>query len=201
MRQVGSNFWDNVDRSGGPDACWPWKGARFGGAYQPKGSRSRQRRQPYGKFTYVKEDGVSVTVAAHRYAWEEENGPVPPGKILRHVACRNPPCVNPRHVAPGTHQDNSNDAVRDGTPRFGLGHPRAKLSIAKITCAATQRAAGRLLKDVALELGVHREVLSRALRGKSWRRAREQSELIRRIASRMTGKPSGVVTRLADFGV
>lgn len=71
-------FWAKVDRSGGPSACWPWLAARTA--------------RGYGRF---KIDGK--TVRAHRYAYEQTTGAIPPGWEIDHT-CANPPCVNPVHL-------------------------------------------------------------------------------------------------------
>lgn len=50
--------------------------------------------------------------AAHRVAWELENGPIPPGMHVLHK-CDVPCCVNARdHLWLGTHQDNVADMAR-----------------------------------------------------------------------------------------
>ena len=36
-------------------------------------------------------------IRAHRYAWEEVNGPIPSGKVIDHV-CHNRACVNVEHL-------------------------------------------------------------------------------------------------------
>jgi len=45
---------------------------------------------------------------AHRVSWELENGPIPPGYLVRH-RCHNRRCINPDHLQIGTSQDNVND--------------------------------------------------------------------------------------------
>lgn len=85
-------FWPKVDRSGGPDACWPWLAATT----------------DFGHGVFARQRGSSGTRVAHRVAWELVNGPIPAGMVLRH-RCHNPRCVNPAHLLPGTQGDNARD--------------------------------------------------------------------------------------------
>lgn len=106
-------FWAKVDKSAGPDACWLWIGARNSASYGLIWVGDRM-------------------VRAHRVAWELTNGPIPPDKpVVRHVVCRNPECCNPAHLEPGTHADNMDDMVMDGTSPRGEQNGRAKLTAAK----------------------------------------------------------------------
>lgn len=83
-------FWPRVDKSGGPDACWPWNGPRS---------------RDYGHVA-VRVDGRWTTTGAHRIAYELLVGPIPAGLFLDHL-CRNPPCVNPAHLEPVTNGENT----------------------------------------------------------------------------------------------
>lgn len=85
-----TRFWAKVDKSGGPDACWLWIGGLAG-----KG---------YGRFY----DGTR-DVYAHRWAWEQANGPIPTDLQIDHVChnrdsscpggeCSHRRCVNPAHL-------------------------------------------------------------------------------------------------------
>lgn len=76
-------FWARVDRSG---ACWFWTGT--------------SHSDGYGTFRV---DGKRVY--AHRYSYELHGGHIPSGFHIDHL-CRNPPCVNPRHLEPVTPQVN-----------------------------------------------------------------------------------------------
>ena len=94
--------------------CWLWTG-------------SKDKRWGYG---FVNRNGQ--TRGAHRWSWELVNGPIPKGMIIMHK-CDNPGCVNPDHLALGTHQDNVDDMIRKGRAkhynnRFGVNHPQAKLN-------------------------------------------------------------------------
>lgn len=75
--------------------CWEWTGARNSHGY-----------------------GV-VKVAgrlelAHRKALEVALGrPIGPGLLALH-RCDNPPCIRPRHLREGTHEDNARECVERG---------------------------------------------------------------------------------------
>lgn len=68
---------------------------------------------------YRNEKGYGVksvngtNVKAHRWAWEQANGPIPEGKVLLH-SCDNPPCINVKHLSVGTVADNNQDRADKG---------------------------------------------------------------------------------------
>lgn len=55
--------------------------------------------------------GISGYV--HRFAWEEEHGPIPEGAHVLH-RCDNPPCFNVDHLFLGSALENSRDMVAKG---------------------------------------------------------------------------------------
>lgn len=77
-----------------PSGCWEWNGARHRHGHGVVRINSKNHQ-------------------AHRVAWEQVNGPVPAGKIVRH-SCDNPPCVNPDHLLVGTQRDNIHDMIQRG---------------------------------------------------------------------------------------
>ncbi|MBN9687145.1 MULTISPECIES: HNH endonuclease signature motif containing protein [unclassified Corallococcus] len=95
---MADRFWAKVDRTNA-SGCWEWQGARL-------------KSGGYGAFRIG-----DKTVRASRLAWELTHGPVPEGLIVRHLACDNPPCCNPAHLALGTMQDNVDDKDRKGRGR------------------------------------------------------------------------------------
>lgn len=70
------------------NGCWEWLGARM-----PSGHG--QMQGPDGR-----------VVLTHRIAYELLVGPIPLGLVLDHL-CQNPPCMNPTHLEPVTHRENT----------------------------------------------------------------------------------------------
>lgn len=131
-------FWSKVDRSGGPDACWPW----LAGCDRVAG---------YGVFWLNRRP-----VKAHKVALKLSGRPVPPGKLGLHH-CDNRPCCNPAHLYHGTHKNNATDRSARGranSPR-GEAHGGAKLNVAQVLAIRRElRAKFRTYADTARAYGV-----------------------------------------------
>lgn len=97
-----NRFWSKValpiNSMMGQNLCWEWQGAKING---------------YGKFWL---DGKNVS--AHRVSYQLTKGPIPDGMKILHL-CDNPGCCNPRHLIPGTTQDNSDDMISRGRSAKG----------------------------------------------------------------------------------
>lgn len=96
-KTVHERLWAKADCSD-PEGCWLWSGAvnnkGYGLACRPAGAGGLTRTQR--------------RVYAHRYAWEEVNGPIPEGLLVDHV-CHERRCINPAHlrlVTPRQNQEN-----------------------------------------------------------------------------------------------
>lgn len=100
-------FEAKVDRNGPtpkhrPDLgpCWLWTGLLGDSGY-----------------------GVFRRMRAHRWVYEQENGPVPPGLELDHFACDRRDCVRPTHVRPVTHLENMRRGAHALKTHCPQGHP------------------------------------------------------------------------------
>lgn len=113
-----ARFWSHVDKSAGPDGCWPWKG---------------ETRLGYGRFRspYFRDH------ESHRIAYVLMVGRIPAGLEIDHRChtadsgcpggngCTHRRCSNPGHMEPVTHAENLRRAVeRRLTCRNG--HDRAE---------------------------------------------------------------------------
>lgn len=91
-------FWAKVDKRG-PDDCWEWQAARM--------------KCGYGQFRFR-----GAMVLAHRFAWEQANGPITDPKLCVCHKCDNPACCNPAHHFLGDRRDNIHDAMSKRRMKF-----------------------------------------------------------------------------------
>lgn len=137
-------FLSRVDRSAGPEACWPWTGARQTGG-------------TYGFFTMR-----GKVVYVHRRVLELALGrPIGPGLVAMH-SCDNPPCANPAHLREGTPADNSADAAL-------RGRLPTRLTAVQVAVIKRDLRAGASIKGLARQYGVWGYTIGRIASGQGWR--------------------------------
>lgn len=149
MTRDEARFWSKVDRSAGPDACWPWTASLIKG---------------YGHFGKVV-DGKWVDRKSHREAYELVNGPIPAWASVLH-SCDNPPCSNPAHLRLGSVSDNAADRVARGRGCVGVKNGRARVTPEQV---AEIRASSDRQVDLAARYGLSQTHVSRIKRGENWR--------------------------------
>lgn len=146
-------FWRGVDKSGGPDSCWTWMGAKSG-----KG---------YGIIRVDKHN-----IPTHRVSWEIHNGPIPDGKKCLH-RCDNPPCCNVAHLFLGSQADNMSDMMAKGRHGYtgspGESHPGVKLTEEKVREIRKRYANGEIQKEIAKEYNVSRSTITAIVTRRIWK--------------------------------
>lgn len=99
-------------------------------------------------------------VGAHRWMYEQHNGPIPAGLHIDHVrarGCVHRHCVNPLHLEPVPCVVN----VRRGST------PKLTFELAEQIRA--KRAAGESIRDLAAEHDVSQRTIRSLLQGRTWR--------------------------------
>lgn len=144
-------FWEKVDKSGGPDACWVW-------------TRSLNS-QGYGQ---IRKDGK--VILAHRLSWELYKGPIPKGLCVLHH-CDNTLCVNPDHLFTGTLFDNTQDMIAKGrrSDTKEQNNGNAKLTPNKVLEIRRRFKAGEMVVVLAKEFGVNPSAIYKIINKKTWK--------------------------------
>lgn len=160
-QQVGTRskrkqFLAQLAQMGPGDMCvpWPWSTVRH-------------------TYVMVNYDGKSTT--AHRWVYEQLNGPVEAGLDVCH-ACDNPPCVRPSHLWVGTHGDNMRGAYRKGRKKAtrhappGEAHPMAKLTAIDVERIRALYAKGGVShRQLGEVFGVSGTQIGLIVRGMRWK--------------------------------
>ena len=155
-----ARFWSKVDRSGGPETCWPWRASGNG--------------RGYGHFSIGRTPGTMAY--AHRVAWVLSYGPIPEGLEVCHncPGGDNPRCVNPAHLWLGTHLENVRDMCRKGRRRppavpLGEAHHAAKLTEQAVREIHFRAAAGESQRSLARRFALSRPTIHGVIVGTAWR--------------------------------
>lgn len=104
----------------------------------------------------------------HLIAFEEANGPIPEGMVVRHK-CDNPSCYNPAHLELGTRADNNRDRDVRGRTAKGVRHGSSRLTPEIIQEANVLYAGGgRTHRSLGEKYGVGHRTIARAIGGETW---------------------------------
>lgn len=125
-----------VEDRGHDTPCWIWQRSKRGRGYGA-----------------LRKNGK--TIAAHRYYYEQEYGPIPEGKELDHL-CRVTSCVNPTHLEPVSRAVNT---------QRGLS---AKLTMEKARSIRMLGQANLTQREIAERYEVDPTLVGAILRNRIW---------------------------------
>lgn len=154
------------DRTGGPDACWPWTKSR-------KKTKSAGVVFDYGQIG-VTIDGRIRMKLTHRVAYELHHGvDLTPDQCVLH-RCDNPPCCNPAHLFLGDRKANSDDKIAKGRYRSrqltGEEHANSKVTEEKVRAMRAEYATGAIGQvPLARKYGITQATAWAILRRRTWK--------------------------------
>lgn len=162
---VACRFWSKVNKSTEENGCWTWTGCKDGNGYGMFTLGGRPQR-------------------AHRVAFEQWYGNIPPGQLACH-RCDNPSCCNPEHLFLGSAGDNNRDRARKGRTSYaaaievmrqkkiGKRPPESTLEAARLANTGKKRPPEVVEKIRAAHLGVKRSEETKAKLRAAWVRRKE----------------------------
>lgn len=151
---LGLRFWAKVDQSGGPEACWLWRG--------------KPNKWGYGTFYFA----GRVRRATHVSLFLTTGALPAPGVMALH-RCDTPRCVNPAHLFLGTMRDNMRDAVAKGRHRNGIiqgeVNGKSKLTAERVRLIRHAHAHGTAVKTLAAAHGVSIRAIYYVVNRRTWK--------------------------------
>jgi len=149
-----------VEMPNGPDGCWLWKG---------HAGKRVTRRLSYGRIIVAGKQ-FYVHIAMYEVFKKKR---IPKNLVLRHQ-CNTSLCCNPFNcLKPGSQKRNVKDAVDSGShwsPR-GDTHHSASINAETARLIRSLAAAGNTRLAIAFILGVSLGIISKVIRGLTWREA------------------------------
>ncbi|WP_420454398.1 HNH endonuclease signature motif containing protein [Rubrivirga sp.] len=136
-----------------PGGCWIWKGYTI---------RNRSG-QAYGRLKRCGKNHL-----AHRFAFAQVHGPIPPGLVVRH-RCDKTLCVNPDHLEVGTHKDNAHDRESRGRGNHPSGASHYKSSLTASDVSDIRDARGTVaVRTLAATYGVAHNTIVQIQNRERW---------------------------------
>jgi hypothetical protein len=147
---LAARLWLKVDRSGGPDACWPYIGCSL-----PKG---------YGRIKLACE----FVTQASRATYMLQTRTIPGRWQLVCHRCDNPSCCNPAHLFLGTDQDNKDDMRAKDRHNRGERGGGAKLTADAVRVIRKAVGPGQTQSEVARQFRISQSTVCQIHRRRSW---------------------------------
>jgi hypothetical protein len=132
------------------DDCWIWN--------------KPLSKSGYGSFSMNGQGGL-----AHRASLILHGILIPEGHIVRHFCPKkHRNCVNPEHLTTGTHKQNMEDMIRDGSSTFGEKNPAVKLTETQVL-EIRRESSNNILTDLAKKYSVSSSSIWSIVKRKTWK--------------------------------
>jgi len=135
----------------------------------PKGCwECTSHKQNQDGYPVIARNGKSYV--ASRFVYIQNHGEIPANQVVRHK-CDNRKCINPDHLELGTQQENVKDISerRRWSDRSGSKNSQAKLNESLIPEVIRRLRNFEKQKDIAKDLGVSQQIISRIKCGDAWK--------------------------------
>lgn len=139
-------FYERIEKT---ESCWIWKGSKI--------------KSGYGIISFG-----GKPISAHRLSWKIHHEEIGSDMIVRHL-CNNPICVNPEHLAIGTHQDNSDDRVKAGNSGKGSQNCNSSLNEEDIKKIKNLLVLGISGAEIGRRFNVSRTTINNIKKQRTWR--------------------------------
>lgn len=141
-------FWMKVDKSAGPEACWPYTGSITSHGYG------------------CAQSGNGRVLGAHKVAYLLSKGLVADGLHVMH-SCDYRRCCNPAHLSIGTRQENMEDMATKGRGRKD-GSRKLDAEKARAIKALKGKASSG---EISKQFGITQSYVFGIWSGRCWRNA------------------------------
>lgn len=143
-----ARFWAKVDKSAGPEACWPYTGSITSHGYG------------------CAQSGNGRVIGAHKLAYLLTKGIVADGLHVMH-SCDYRRCCNPSHLSIGTRQDNMDDMAVKGRGRKDQSRKLDADKARAIKALKGKASSG----EIAKQFGITQSYVFGIWAGRCWRTA------------------------------
>lgn len=151
-----TRFWANVGPPTGEHGCRLWQLSLYQKGYPQFVVRSNMNVRGH-RFAWIAAGKTRFEIAKRLRAVRS--------KCVRHWKCDTRACCEPRHLRPGTCQQNVADMVRRNRQSRGVRHYAAKLTRDRVLLLRKMVSGGTSCAEVGRALGLHPSNVSRVARG------------------------------------